>query len=285
MVDEPKVTLKVKLDNIFQMISNKVTSWSQTPSNDKYPSEKLVKDNLDLKENLSNKTNSITDSSTTTQYPSAKCVYDETHSKEIPANADLDDYTTEGMYWCPLNATAQTLSNCPVTLAFSLLVEKNGAYGNGCKQTITTYGLANSSSKMYYRTLNSYDGVGPWKLLYEDTGWNDVSFASNFGHYNTTNKVQYRRVGKIVTIRGIAKNTSAVTISSDTTIVNVATISDATCRPSMAYRVVQQGSSLNKFTLAVNTDGVITLARHGTTSATNVGAGSWLNMSCTFMVD
>lgn len=76
MVDEPKVTLKVKLDNIFQMISNKVTSWSQTPSNDKYPSEKLVKDNLDLKENLSNKTNSITDSSTNIQYPSAKSVYD-----------------------------------------------------------------------------------------------------------------------------------------------------------------------------------------------------------------
>lgn len=76
MVDEPKITLKVKLDNIFQMISNKVTSWSQTPSDDKYPSEKLVKDNLDLKENLSNKTNSITDSSTTTQYPSAKGVYD-----------------------------------------------------------------------------------------------------------------------------------------------------------------------------------------------------------------
>lgn len=76
MTDEPKITLKVKVDNIFQMISNKVTSWSQTPSNDKYPSEKLVKDNLDLKENLSNKTNSITDSSTNTQYPSAKSVYD-----------------------------------------------------------------------------------------------------------------------------------------------------------------------------------------------------------------
>ena len=50
MVDEPKITLKVKLDNIFQMISNKVTSWSQTPSNDKYPSEKLVKDSLDSKQ-------------------------------------------------------------------------------------------------------------------------------------------------------------------------------------------------------------------------------------------
>lgn len=74
--DEPKVNLKVRLDNIFQYVNDKVTSWSNTPSDDKYPSEKLVKDNLDLKENLSNKTNNITSSSTNTQYPSAKSVYD-----------------------------------------------------------------------------------------------------------------------------------------------------------------------------------------------------------------
>lgn len=53
MTNEPKITLKVKVDNILQMISNKVTSWSNTPSNDKYPSEKLVKDSLDGKANLS----------------------------------------------------------------------------------------------------------------------------------------------------------------------------------------------------------------------------------------
>lgn len=53
MTDEPKITLKVKVDNILQMISNKVTTWSNTPSNDNYPSEKLVKDSLDGKANLS----------------------------------------------------------------------------------------------------------------------------------------------------------------------------------------------------------------------------------------
>lgn len=53
MTDEPKITLKVKVDNILQMISNKVTSWSNTPSDDNYPSEKLVKDSLDGKANLS----------------------------------------------------------------------------------------------------------------------------------------------------------------------------------------------------------------------------------------
>lgn len=54
MTDEPIITLKVKLDNIFQMISNKVTSWSNTPSDDNYPSEKLVKESLDGKISKSN---------------------------------------------------------------------------------------------------------------------------------------------------------------------------------------------------------------------------------------
>ena len=48
--DEPKVNLKVRLDNIFQYVNDKVTSWSNTPSNTKYPSEKLVKDSLDGKQ-------------------------------------------------------------------------------------------------------------------------------------------------------------------------------------------------------------------------------------------
>ena len=59
MTDEPKITLKVKLDNIFQMIGNKVTSWSNTPSDDNYPSEKLVKDSLDNKASSTDLTNGL----------------------------------------------------------------------------------------------------------------------------------------------------------------------------------------------------------------------------------
>ncbi len=38
-----------KIKTIFQTVANKVTSWSSTPSDDKYPSEKLVKTSLDAK--------------------------------------------------------------------------------------------------------------------------------------------------------------------------------------------------------------------------------------------
>lgn len=57
---------------------------------------------------------------------------------EIPAYANLNDYTTAGMFYN--SSTAQTVLNIPPNMlsgSFSLLVEPNGAYGNGCKQTIT----------------------------------------------------------------------------------------------------------------------------------------------------
>lgn len=38
-----------KIKTLFQTVANKVTSWSSTPSDDKYPSEKLVKTSLDSK--------------------------------------------------------------------------------------------------------------------------------------------------------------------------------------------------------------------------------------------
>lgn len=40
----------------------------------------------------------------------------------IPANADLNNYRTPGNYYCNTNANAQTISNCPEQVAFTLKV-------------------------------------------------------------------------------------------------------------------------------------------------------------------
>lgn len=71
------------------------TSWSDTTSDSKVPSEKLTKDSLDGKEDLSNKVTSISPSSTDTQYPSAKCVYDNLNSvyDNFIFNENLTPYT------------------------------------------------------------------------------------------------------------------------------------------------------------------------------------------------
>ena len=56
---------------------NKASAFSAVPGDTKFPTEKLVKDNLDLKENAANKITSFTGiTPTDTQYPSAKLVKD-----------------------------------------------------------------------------------------------------------------------------------------------------------------------------------------------------------------
>lgn len=73
----------------------------------------------------------------------------------IPENADLNDYTTSGMYYCGSNAVVQTMSNCPTTNAFSLLVEHHA----GAKQTLTEYYITNP--RTWFR--NYYNGNwGSW---------------------------------------------------------------------------------------------------------------------------
>lgn len=57
-------------------VANKATSFSSTPGDVKYPTEKLVADSLALKEAVANKVTSLSAQSTDNQYPSAKAVYD-----------------------------------------------------------------------------------------------------------------------------------------------------------------------------------------------------------------
>lgn len=55
-------------------VVNKVTAWSSPVNDIHYPSEKLVKDNLDLKEDKSNKVTGWVNDVDNNQYPSAKLV-------------------------------------------------------------------------------------------------------------------------------------------------------------------------------------------------------------------
>lgn len=53
----------------------------------------------------------------------------------IPANSNLNSYTTAGLFYTNTNALASTIANTPTQIAFSLLVERH----IGTKQTITAY--------------------------------------------------------------------------------------------------------------------------------------------------
>ena len=69
--------------------------------------------------------------------------------ESIPENSDLNDYTTPGLYFCPANATVQTLANVPVTGAFSLAILQAA----GVIQILREYGYssnANEYTRRYY---------------------------------------------------------------------------------------------------------------------------------------
>lgn len=208
--------------------------------------------------------------------------------QQIPSNADLNDYTTVGFYYCHNNATSQTLSHNPTSNAFSLLVEKNGV-GDGVKQTYTTY---NTNHRTYVRTMYTDDWTDPsnptniwgsWYLYFEDTGWKTVSFSSGYSNYSGYN-TRYRRIGKVVHLQGAFTNSNALTSSN--TDVQWGSISDTSCRPPNQQLFLQQGSGANKYVLGIGTDGKLTWARYGTTAVnTSISSGSWFTCYATWFID
>jgi len=71
-----------------QDVANIVTAFSATTSDTKYPSEKLVKDQLDLKQDVSNITTTIAEIATAsdTKYPSEKATRTELDTKQDVSN-------------------------------------------------------------------------------------------------------------------------------------------------------------------------------------------------------
>jgi len=92
-------------------------------------------------------------------------------TKEIPANADLNDYTTPGVYNCPLDRMAQTIDNMPVHLAFSLMVLRTAGTGS-CRQILMPYPIGNTNentNRIWTRAFYDYEGGwSDWNHLIDD---------------------------------------------------------------------------------------------------------------------
>lgn len=210
--------------------------------------------------------------------------------QEIPANSDLNDYTEAGFYYCKLpNTGLATLSNAPddVTTGwngFSLLVENTNVYGNGVKQTLTTFAKSNTFVRNFYTDhTDTYRDTG-WKPLYEDTGWQNITFNSGYQNYSSSTPVRYRRIGKVVHLEGKFKNNAATTPGQDGAVFG--NITDSTCLPTYEQHSLQQGSGANKFLLAIQPNGNLYWGRYGTTSvSTQADAGAWLHCYTTWFVD
>lgn len=83
---------------------------------------------------------------------------------EIPNNADLNTYKTQGNYHCLGDATAQTLSNCPVTNAFRMKVGHPTGGGSYTYQEIVNW---NTGTRYYRQCLTSSNSWTEWIVTYD----------------------------------------------------------------------------------------------------------------------
>lgn len=84
------------------------------------------------------------------------------HGKQIPESADLNtmEYILVGDYWCPMNVTVATLTNCPTNMAFLMQVYSPIAKGYDNEET----------SKWVYRVrkILTYTGDEYIQRVYSD---------------------------------------------------------------------------------------------------------------------
>lgn len=128
------------------------------------------------------------------------------------------------------------------------------------------------------------DTALPTQPVLSDTGWLDPTFTSAFRNYPDTGQyVKYRRVGKIVEIRGAAQPTAEIA-GSDTT-VTMFTL-PLGFRPATRLVRVMQGSGACIWLMTIETSGEVGFVRYRNGASYTAAANSaWLAMSTTFTVE
>ena len=149
MVDEPKVKVKVYLEDFlakFQLVTNKVTSWGSTTSDDKYPSEKLVKDSLDAKASSTHTHGNITNDG---KLGTASRFVVTDSSKNITVQEKLGNITLDGKVGSSADYFLYTTTSGTVTSKQKIgNITTSGAIGStsGLPVITTTSGVLTTGS-------------------------------------------------------------------------------------------------------------------------------------------
>lgn len=101
---------------------------------------------------------------------------------EIPNAADLNDYTSPGLFFCPSGTRASTLINCPVETNFRLEVYMCGSANEtgSLYRTQIIRTTLSSEGLMYMRNIFN-NAWGAWKRVVVD------SDLSEYVHFVSTN--------------------------------------------------------------------------------------------------
>lgn len=199
----------------------------------------------------------------------------------LPIETDLNNVLTPNIY-AGENISTYNYSNCPLTSGtFSLEVVAQGP-GGQIRQIISQ---CNKTTPLTYERTYYTSAWGSWQLRTPpyDSGWVNLTLGSEFVQYGSGNMVRYRKIGKIVEVRGIVK--PAVDIAGGTDMHTIATLPSG-ARPAEPLYTICQGSSNCTWLLRVNNTGSIDFSRYrnGGTTAT-ASAGTWLPFQMTFFID
>lgn len=143
----------------------------------------------------------------------------------------------------------------------------------GVIDNLTSTSITDALSANQGRVLNE-------KIL--DSGWITATLNSAFENYASDNVVQYRKIGNVVEIAGVVKPTETITGSSEATIFTL----PAEYRPNKSRYYVCQGSYRNIWLLAVKSNGIVSLSRHGSggNNFVDVTTAVWLPFNATYFL-
>lgn len=134
-------------------------------------------------------------------------------------------------------------------------------------------------------TKNINDKIDNLSKSMEDSGWQTATLDSQFAIYNETTPVQYRKIGKMVEIRGAVAPTS--NIAGSTTEYTIFTLpSEYRHSFDSPIYTLCQGTAQNKWLLIVRSSGEINFSRYGTTSGyVTCTTSNWLPFHIIFSID
>lgn len=195
-----------------------------------------------------------------------------------PSDTDLNLLTTPNTYFLP---SGNTYLNGPESdVDVDAIFEVVGQKETSVIQRFTV--ISKTEPRVYERAYYS-DGWGDWIQSVGDSGWIDASLGSDFALYSSSSVAQYRKVGKMVEIRGEVKPTAAITGSS--TYYTIFTLPSG-YRPSAAINIRCQGSVSYSWLLSINSAGLVRFARYNNGSGfIDASTSSWLIFHATFFVD
>ena len=203
--------------------------------------------------------------------------------KDIPENANLDDYQTEGEF---SKKTPTVVTGAPedVTGAFRLSV-KTMLGSSGVFQTLCDYG----TNSMYFRIGNTSLGFdSPWeKVSTGQIGGNPgdvpetlVDFGEGFESYAGQKPIFYKQNGRVY-IEGACSPTVIIPKTG-----GVMFSLPEGCRPSTSRSVLCQGSEMNVWLMTIERSGQVKVLRYRatdtTSTETDIPAGAWLPFVTSF---